>query len=41
MTFVMWMKHLFESQVKPINVNSRVKSLGYNVTVEQDNTSLI
>ena len=41
MTFVMWMKHFFESQVRPINVNSPLKPLGSDVTIEQDNTSAI
>lgn len=41
MTFVMWMKHFFESQVRSINVNSPLKPLGSNVTIEQDNMSAI
>ena len=41
MTFVMWMKHFFESQVRSINVNSLLKPLGSDVTIEQDNTSAI
>ena len=41
MTFVMWMKHFFESQVRFINVSSPLKPLGSNVTIEQDNTSAI
>ena len=41
MTFVMWMKHFFESQVRSINANSLLKPLGSNVTIEQDNTSAI
>ena len=41
MTFVMWMKHFFESQVRSINVNSPLKPLGSDVTIEQDNTSAI
>ena len=41
MTFVMWMKHFFESQVHSINTNSSLKSLGSDVTIQQDNTSAI
>ena len=41
MTFVMWMKHFFESQVRSINVNSPLKPLGSDVTIQQDNTSAI
>ena len=41
MTFVMWMKHFFESQVKMINQTSKLKPLGKDVTIEQDNTSAI
>ena len=41
MTFVMWMKHFFESQVRSINVNSPLKSFGSDVTIEQVNTSAI
>ena len=41
MTFVMWMKHFFESQVRYINVNSLLKPMGSNVTIIQDNTSAI
>ena len=41
MTFVMWMKHFFESQVRSINVNSPLKPLESDVTNEQDNTSAI
>ena len=36
MTFVMWLKHFFESQVRSINVNSPLKPLGSDVTIEQD-----
>ena len=35
------MKHFFESQVRSINVNSPLKPLGSDVTIEQDNTSAI
>ena len=38
MTFVMWTKHFFESQVGSIDINS---PLGSDVTIEQDNTSAI
>ena len=41
MTFVMWMKHFFESQARSINVNSPLKPLGSDVTIKQDNTSAI
>ena len=41
MTFVMWVKHFFESQVRSINVNSPLKPLGSDLTIEQDNTSAI
>ena len=41
MTFVMWIKDFFESQVRFINVNSPLKPLGSDVTIKQDNTSAI
>ena len=41
MTFVMWMRHFFESQVRSINVNTKLKPLEFDVTIEQDNTSAI
>ena len=41
MTFVMWMKHFFESQVKQINEHSKLKRLGSDTIIEQDNTSAI
>ena len=41
MTFVMWMKHFFESQVRSINANSPLEPLKSDVTIEQDNTSAI
>ena len=41
MTFVMWMKHFFESQVQSVNINSPLKPLGSDLTIEQDNTSAI
>ena len=42
-TFVMWMKHFFESQVRYIHMNSLLKPLGsdINITIEQDSTSVI
>ena len=39
MTFVMWIKRFFESQVKSTNKNSPLKPLGSDVTIKQDNTS--
>ena len=41
MTFVMWMKHFFESQVRSVDMDSALKPLGSDVTIEQDNTSAI
>ena len=41
MTFVMWMKYFFESQVRSINVNSPFKPLRLDVTIKQDNTRVI
>ena len=41
MTFVMWMKHFFESQVKKMNEGSKLKPLGSHTIIEQDNTSAI
>ena len=41
MTFVIWMKHFFESQVKYIDMDSSLKHLGSDVTVEQDSISTI
>ena len=41
MTFVMWMKHFFESQVRSVNSKSPLKPFGSDVTIEQDNTSTI
>ena len=40
-TFVIWMEHFFESQVRLVNRNSPLKPLGSDVTIEQDNTSAI
>ena len=41
MTFVMWMKHFFESQVRSIDANSLLKPLGSNITIKKDNRSAI
>lgn len=41
MTFVMWMRHFFQSQVRHLNDTSVLKPLGENVVIEQDNTSAI
>ena len=41
MTFIIWMKHFFESQVRSINMNSPLKPLGSDVTIKQDNLSVI
>ena len=41
MTFVMWMKNFFESQVRSINMNSPLEPLGSDVTIKQDDTSAI
>ena len=41
MTFVMWMKHFFESQVRSVNMNSLLKPLESDVTIEQDDTSAL
>ena len=40
-TFDMWMKHFFESQVWSVDINSPLKPLGSDVTIEQDNTIAI
>ena len=40
-TFSMWIKHFFESQVRSIDMNSPLKPLGSDITIEQDNTSAI
>ena len=40
-TFVMWMQHFFEFQVRYIDMNSPSNPLGSNVIIEQDNTSAI
>ena len=41
MIFIMWIKHFFESQVRSIDMSSPLKLLGSDVTIEQDNTSVI
>ena len=41
MTFVMWMKYFFESQVQFVDINYLLKPLESDVTIEQDNTSAI
>ena len=41
MTFGMCMKHLFESQVQSVNMDSSLKPLGSDETIEQDNTNAI
>ena len=41
MTFVMWMKHFFESQVRSMNINYPLKPFGSNVIIQQDNASAI
>ena len=41
MTFVMWIELFFESQVQSVDTNFPLKSLGSDVTIEQDNTSVI
>ena len=33
MTFVMWMKHFIESQVRSVDINSLLKPLGSDVTI--------
>ena len=41
MTFMISMKHFFESQVKQMNEHSKLKPLGSDTTIKQDNTSAI
>ena len=41
MTFVKWIKHFFESQIQSVDTNSPLKPLRSDVTIEQDNTSVI
>ena len=38
-TFIMWMKHFIDDQVKNISINSKLHNLGKQVIIEQDNTS--
>ena len=40
MTFVMWMKHFFQSQVKDLN-NLKLNQYGKLIIIKQDNTSAI
>ena len=40
MTFVMWMKHFFELQVKDLS-NPKFNQYGNHIIIEQDNTSAI
>ena len=39
LTFAMWMKHFFKSQVEQTNQGSKLKNLGKEIIIEQDNTS--
>ena len=41
MTFDMWIKHFLGSQVQSVDTSFELKSLGLDVTIEQDNTSAI
>ena len=41
MTFVMCIKHFFESQVRYVNLNSPLKPLGSEATIKQDNMSVV
>ena len=41
MTFVMWMKNFFKSQIGSVNMSSPLKPLGSDVIIEQDKTSAI
>ena len=40
MTFVMWMKHFFQSQVEGLN-NPKLNQYGKHIIIKQDNTSAI
>ena len=40
MTFAMWMKHFFQSQVKDLN-NPKLNQHGKLIIIKQDNTSTI
>ena len=39
MTFIIWIKYFFESQVRFINMNSPLIPLGSDLIIEQDNKS--
>lgn len=39
--FVMWMKHFFKSQLELFNQDSKLKNLGKEISIKQDNTSAI
>ena len=41
MTFVMWAKYFFEAQAADLSENSKLKCLGKQNIIEQDNTSAI
>ena len=41
MTFAMWIENFFKSQVKYVLMSSLLKPLGSDVTIEQNNTSVI
>ena len=41
LTFVMWVKNFLEWQAKDLLDNSKMKNVGKNVIIEQDNTSAI
>ena len=41
MTFILWMKYFLREQARTVPENSKLKSLGKTIIVEQDNTSSI
>ena len=41
LTFVMWMKHFFKSQLEQINQDLKLKNLGKEIIIEHNNTSAI
>ena len=41
MTFIMRMKHFFQSQLDNINSDLKLKNLGNEIIIEQDNASAI
>lgn len=41
MTFIMWMKHFLTEQTKMLPLESKLKGLGKETIIEQDNTSTI